>query len=68
MSCVTLTAVLEGPRLFPSEDPVEDAGVDHAAVQAKVIVERRPDVSYSVQLLPHPRLLQVVRIFRRMES
>lgn len=51
---VTLTTVFEGPWLFPSKDPVENAGVDHAAVQAKVIVERWTDISNRVQLFPHP--------------
>ena len=49
-----LTTVFEGPRLFPSEDPVEDTSVGHSTVQAEVIVEWRPDVSHRAQLFPHP--------------
>lgn len=63
-----LTTVFEGPRLFSSEDPVENPSVDHATVQAKVIVEGRPYVSHCMQLFPHPRILQVVSVLRYMES
>lgn len=49
-----LTTVFEGPWLFSSKDPVEDSCVDHATIQAKVVVERWPDVSDGIQFLPHP--------------
>lgn len=61
------TTVFEGPRLFSSEDPVENSSVNHATIQAKVIVEGRPDVSYCIQLFPHPRILQVVTVLGYME-
>lgn len=64
----TLTTVFECPGLFASEDPVEDPGVDHAAVQAKVIVEGRPDVSDRAKLFPHPRVLQSVGVLGRVEA
>lgn len=63
-----LTTVFERPGLLPPEDPVEDAGVNHPAVQAKVIVEGRPDVPHGVQLLPHPRLLQGLSVLRDVKS
>lgn len=43
---MTLTTVFEGPGLFSSEEPVENPSVNHATVQAKVIVERWSDISY----------------------
>lgn len=63
-----LTTVFEGPGLLPPEDPVEESGVDHPSIEAKVVVEGRPDVPHGVQLLPHPRALQVVCILRDMET
>lgn len=63
-----LTTVFEGPWLFSSKDPVEKPSVDHATIQAKVIVERRPDISYCIQLFPHPRILQVLSVLGYMES
>lgn len=65
---MVLTAVFECPRLFPSEDPVEDAGVGHAPVQAKVVVEGRPDVSYGMKLFPHPRILQSLGVLGCVEA
>lgn len=55
--CQTLTSVFQCPWLFPTEDPVENAGVHHAAVEAKVIVKRRPDVSNRMKFLPNPWFL-----------
>merc|ERR1719357_763182 len=60
--------VFERPWLLSSEDPVENPSIDHATIQAKVIVEGWPDVSHRVQLFPHPRLLQHLRILRYVES
>lgn len=65
---IVLTTVFEGPWLFSSEDPVEKSSVNHTTIQAKVIVEGRPDVSNCIQLFPHPRVLQVLRVLRYMES
>lgn len=62
-----LTTVFESPWLFSPQDPVEDPSVDHATIQAKVVMERRPYVSDWMQLLPHPRLLQVISILRYVE-
>lgn len=64
---VELTTVFKSPWLFSSKDPVEDSSVDHATIQAKVVMERWPDVSDRMQLLPHPGLLQVIRILGYME-
>lgn len=59
--------MFESPWLFSSEDPVEDSSVDHSTIQAKVVMERWPYVSDRMQLLPHPWLLQVIRILRYVE-
>lgn len=68
LNWMILTAVFKCPWLFPSQDPVEDPSVDHATVQAEVIVERRPDVSHCVQLFPHPGVLQALSVLRHMET
>lgn len=59
--------MFERPGLLPSEDPVENAGVDHPSVKAEVVVEGRTDVSDGIQLFPHPRVLQHICVLRHME-
>ena len=59
--CV-LTAVLKGPWLFASKDPVEDSSVQHPSIETEVVVERWPNVPHGIQLLPHPGALQVLLI------
>ena len=60
--------MLQGPGFLAPQDPIEDAGVDHAPVQTQVVVEGGSDVPHRVELLPHPRRLQALSVLRDVET
>lgn len=54
--------MFQSPGLHPPEYPVEDSSVNHPSVHTQDAVAGRSDVPDSIELFPHPRLLQIVLV------
>ena len=57
-----ITFMFQSPGLHPPEYPVEDSSVNHPSVQTQDAVAGRSDVPDSIELFPHPWLLQIVLV------
>ena len=57
-----ITFMFQSPGLHPPEYPVEDSSVNHPSVHTQDAVAGRSDVPDSIELFPHPRLLQIVLV------
>ena len=57
-----ITFMFQSPGLHPPEYPVEDSSVNHPSVHTQDAVAGWSDVPDSIELFPHPRLLQIVLV------
>ena len=57
-----ITFMFQSPGLHPPEYPVEDSSVNHPSIHTQDAVAGWSDVPDSIELFPHPRLLQIVLV------